>query len=226
MANRKDHDHFAPLSADITDEASLEQLTSPLGPQPNPFNAPTPPEKAAPVERAAMRNGPRETMPPTNDRPQRHRLRDLEEMPPEVEGSRMHISRSEWPDGSSLQWVTKSVYGQEQPSHTAGFYRRGWEPVWGEDFGHRFAGRWTPVGHQGPIEVDGMILCARDARWSEKAKQDDMRKAQGALAVKEAQLRGGQIEGVGMDGGSRHPSALASNKIKKSYERLQVPQDE
>jgi hypothetical protein len=138
----------------------------------------------------------------------------------------MHIDKSEFPDGFDLQFITKSIYGQEQPSHTAGFYRRGWEPVWAQDFDARFDGRWTPPGHTGPIEIDGMILVARDARWSKKAKEDDMHKAQGALAVKEAQLRGGNIEGVGMDDGAKHPSALASNRIKKSYERLQVPRDE
>jgi hypothetical protein len=71
-----------------------------------------------------------------------------------------------------------------------------------------------------------MVLVARDKRWSEKAKEDDRRKAQGALAVKEAQLKGGQLEGVGMDGGSRHPSALAVNRVRKTTERLQVPRDE
>jgi hypothetical protein len=226
MVNSRDHDHFAPLSADITDEASLDEVSL-LGPQPNPFaNNSAPVERAAPAERSAARGGPRETEPSTNNRPQRHRLRDLTEMPPEVEGSRMHIDRSEFPDGFDLQFVTKSIYGQEQPSHLAGFYRRGWEPVHGDDFDGRFAGRWTPVGHQGPIEIDGMQLVARDARWSKKAKEDDMRKAQGALAVKEARLRGGQIEGVGMDGGAQHPSALATNRVRKSIERLQVPRDE
>jgi hypothetical protein len=232
MAKQQEHDHFAPLSADITDPPMAE-IKSPLGPQPNPFAnhsasaSEAPVERpAAPVERSAARSGPRETEPPTNDRPQRHRLRDPSEMPPEVEGNRMFIHRSEYPDGFDLQFVTKSIYGQEQPSHLAGFYRRGWEPVHGDDFGGKFSGRWTPVVHKGPIEIDGMILVARDARWSAKAKEDDRRKAQMALAVKEQQLRGGQIEGVSMDGGSRHPSALASNKIRKSYERLDVPKDE
>jgi hypothetical protein len=232
MANSKDHDHFAPLSADATDNPPLEELQSPLGPQPSPFtstSAPAAPvERIAdtPVERSALRGGPRETVPPTNNRPQRHRLRDLSEMPPEVDGNRMFIHRSEFPDGFDLQFVTKSIYGQEQPSHLAGFYRRGWEPVHGDDFDGRFDGRWTPPGYTGPIEIDGMQLVARDARWSAEAKADDARKAQGALAVKEAQLRGGQIEGVGMDGGAQHPSALATNRIRKSVERLQVPRDE
>jgi hypothetical protein len=239
MANSKEHDHFAPLSADITDDATLQEQ-SPLGPQPNPFTnntaAAAPAEHidsgyvtdrpAGPVERSSVRSSPRETVPPTNDRPSRHRLRPLDEMPPEVEGNRMHIDKSEYPDGFDLQFVTKSIYGQEQSSHLAGFYRRGWEPVRGNDFEGRFDGRWTPPGHTGPIEIDGMILVARDARWSKKAKEDDMRKAQMALAIKEQQLRGGQIEGVGFDGGSQHPSALALNKIRKSYERLQVPKDE
>jgi hypothetical protein len=218
----KQQEQFAPLSADVIDE-SLEQLQSPLGPPPNPFGNNQQVERP-PIERN-MRSSPRETEPPTSNRP-RHRLRPLEEMPAEQEVSRMHIDRSKYSPGFDLQFITKSVYGQEQPSHTAGFYRRGWEPVWASDFDHKFDGRWTPPGHQGPIEIDGMILVARDARWSAKAKEDDKRKAQGALAVKEAQLKGGQLEGVSMDGGSRHPSALASNKIKKSYERLNVPEDE
>jgi hypothetical protein len=225
MANQE-YDHFAPLSVDVTEAA--EQ--SPLGPTPfqatvaPPTESRRPANAASPVERSTRRST-RETAPPTAERP-RHRLRPLEEMPPEVEGNRLHIDKSEYPDGFDLQFVTRSIYGQEQPSHTAEFYRRGWEPVCGGDFDGKFDGRWTPPGHTGPIEIDGMILVARDARWSRKAKEDDMRKAHMALAVKEQQLRGGQIEGVGMDGGAQHPSALASNKIRKSYERLQVPKDE
>jgi hypothetical protein len=217
-----------PLSAASSEDSPLgPQAISPQREHPFQPQEPAPDSRmSGPVERQ-IRSSPRETAPPTMDRMerQRHRLRPIEEMPAESVGSRMHIDRSEWPDGFSLQWVTKSIYGQEQPSHTSSFYRRGWEPVWGTDFEHRFDGRWAPVGHQGPIDVDGMILCARDARWSEKAAEDDRRKAHAALAVKEAQLKGGQLEGVGMDGGSRHPSALAVNRIRKTTERLQVPRD-
>jgi hypothetical protein len=232
MVNKQEHDHFAPLSADITD-APLEEMQSPLGPQPNPFQGhqmppasepQRPANASAPVKRS-IRSSPRETAPPTAERP-RHRLRPLEEMPTEVEGSRMHIDKSDYPDGFDLQFVTKSVYGQEQPSHIVGFYRRGWVPVHGNDFEGKFDGRWTPAGHTGPIEIDGMILVARDARWSAKAKEDDKRKAQGALAVKEAQLKGGHLEGVGMDGGAQHPSALGVNRVRKTVERLRVPNDD
>jgi len=201
-----------PLSAAAADEQS------PLGPQhgePSPFQTPPRP--------AVMRSSPRETDQPSM---RRHRLRDPAEMPEEGTGNRFHIDRKEWPDGFSLQWVTKSVYGQEQPTHTAGFYRRGWEQVWAEDFDGRYDGRWTSPGHKGPIEVDGMILVARDGRWTAKAEEQDRMKAVGALAVKEAQLRGGDLEGVGMDGGARHPSALRTNRIRKTTERLQVPRDE
>jgi hypothetical protein len=126
---KKQHDDFAQLD----DEAAPKSLSadvpeSPLGPQrdQSPFQAqelPIAPQRPAgvssPVERSPIRSSPRETLPPTMER-QRHRLRPLEEMPPESTGSRMHIDKSEYPDGFDLQFITKSVYGQEQPSHTRG----------------------------------------------------------------------------------------------------------
>jgi hypothetical protein len=146
-------------------------------------------------------------------------------MPEEASGGdRLRIPKSEWPDGFSLQWVTKSVFGQEQPTHTAGFYRRGWEQVHAEDFERRYDGRWMAPGHKGPIEVDGMILCARDARWTARAEAEERRKAGNALAIKEMQLRGGNIEGISEES-TKHPSALGVNRIRKSMERLQVPRD-
>jgi hypothetical protein len=218
---------------DVSDEVSAKSLSaavadeqSPLGP--SPFEARELPSSRPafatdPVDRtAAMRSSPRETEPPTM---RRHRLRDPSEMPDEVASNRMGIDRSEWPDGFSLQWITRSVFGQEQPTHVAGFYRRGWEPVHAEDFDGRYEGRWTPPGHKGPIEVEGMMLVARDARWTKKAEAEDKRKAQQALAVKEAQIRGGVVEGISEES-TKHPSALGINRVRKSMERIPVPRHE
>lgn len=156
---------------------------------------------------------------------QRHQWRPVSEMPADTENDRLHIDKSDYPDGFDLQWVTASIFGQPQPNHFSRFERRGYEPVHGDDFEARYDGRFTPVGHKGPIEVDGMVLMARPMEWTLKAKSEDRRRAAEAIAIKEKQLRGGDIEGVGMDGGAQHPSALGVNRIRRSYERLQVPKD-
>jgi hypothetical protein len=49
----------------------------------------------------------------------------------------------------------------------------------------------------------------------------EFQKARAQVSAKEQQLRGGDV-GTTLD--SRHKSALASNKISKTYERIDVPE--
>jgi hypothetical protein len=155
----------------------------------------------------------------------RHQLKPLDEMPDDTEDDRLRIPRSEFPDDFDLQWVTDSIFGQPQPNHRSRFERRGWEPVHGDDFDNKFEGRFCPYGHKGEIGVDGMVLMARPMAWSNRARQEDRQRASEAVMIKEKQLRGGEIDGVKMDGGAQHPSALGVNRIRRSYERLQVPKE-
>lgn len=143
---------------------------------------------------------------------------DLEESP-----DRLRIPRSEIPEGIDLQWVTDSIFGQPMPERRASFEKRGWTPVHQEDFDGCLNGKFMPRGKEGEIKVDGMVLMARPLELSIKAKKRDRRAALEQVAVKEQALTGGDLSKVSLD--SRHETALRSNKINKSYERIAIPEE-
>lgn len=135
---------------------------------------------------------------------------------------RLRIDPSLVPTGMSLQWVTDSVYGQGVPQHRAEFEKRGWTPVHQEDFDRILDGMFMPRGAAGEIMVDGMVLMARPEELTRKAKMADRRKAQEVIRIKEQALRGGDLN-TSLD--SQHPSALQTNRITRSMERIEIPKD-
>lgn len=177
------------------------------------------PPKAAGVEREAphgevarpkMRMRPNwETMAPDDDTDTPDRLR---------------IPRDQIPEGMDLMWVTDSIFGQPQTQRRAEFEKKGWTPVYQEDFDGKFDGRFMPKGKDGEINVEGTVLMARPLELSIRSKQKDRRAALEQVAVKEQALRGGDI-GVSLD--TNHPSAvnLNRNAVKKSIERISIPEE-
>lgn len=135
---------------------------------------------------------------------------------------RLAIDPALVPEGMSLQWVTDSVYGQGVPQHRARFEKRGWTPVHQEDFDGAFDGMFMPRGAEGEIKVDGMVLMARPAEMTRKARLDEKRRANEVVRIKEQALRGGDIN-TSLD--SQHPSALQTNRINRTMERVQVPNE-
>jgi len=135
---------------------------------------------------------------------------------------RLGIAPELVPDGMSLQWVTDSVYGQAVPQHRARFEKRGWTPVHQQDFDGAFDGLFMPRGKDGEIMVDGMVLMARPSEMTRKAVIDERRRAQDVIRIKENALRGGDIN-TSLD--SQHPSALKTNRINRTMERVEIPTD-
>ena len=135
---------------------------------------------------------------------------------------RLAIPKEDIPEGMDLQWVTSEVFGQPQAQRRAHFEKNGWTPVHGEDFAGRFDGRYAPAGAQGEISVEGLVLMARPIEISERAHRRDRATAKEQVQLKEAQLTGG---GIPVSLGPDHPSALRTNKIVKSYERISIPED-
>lgn len=135
---------------------------------------------------------------------------------------RLRIDKGLIPEGMDLQWVTDSVFGQAMPQHRQRFERTGWTPVHQEDFDGRFDGMFMPRGAKGEINVEGLVLMARPQELSIKAKRRDARDATEAVLIKERQLRGGDLP-ISLD--ASHPSAIKSNRIGKSMERITVPED-
>jgi hypothetical protein len=137
---------------------------------------------------------------------------------------RLYISPDKIPEGMSAQWVTHSVFGQAVPTHRAEFERKGWTPVHQDDFDGQFNGKWMPKDAPGEIEVDGLVLMIRPKELTDRAQRANDFKARQEVAIKERALRGGDMPGVTLD--PTHPSALGVNRIGKTRERIEVPQDD
>ena len=135
---------------------------------------------------------------------------------------RLRIDPALIPEGFALQWVTDSVYGQSMSQHRSKFERKGWTPVHQEDFDGAFDGLFMPKGASGEIMNEGLVLMARPKEFNDKAKRMDHRRAIEQVHIKEQALRGGDIP-ISLD--ARHATALQTNKIGKSYERLPIPEE-
>lgn len=133
---------------------------------------------------------------------------------------RLHIDESMIPEGMSLLWVTSSVFGQEVAQHRSIFERGGWTPVHQSDFDGQFDGKFMPRGREGEITHEGLTLMARPKKMTEKAEFAEKKKAYEQVAIKEQALTGGDLP-VSLD--SRHESAVRTNRINKSYERIEIP---
>lgn len=139
------------------------------------------------------------------------------------DSDRLKIPKHKFPDGMDLQWVTDSIYGAPTPQRRARFEKRLWEPVQTGDFDGRFD-YFMPKGFKGQIEVDGLILCARPLELSIRSRQKERNKAVEQVLIKERQIMGGDIPQVGLD--TRHESAIRTNRVNKSWERISVPSDD
>jgi hypothetical protein len=136
---------------------------------------------------------------------------------------KLHIPRADIPEGMDLRWVTSTVRGQPFARWRAAQEAKGWTPVHSEDFGGKFDGRFMAKGATGEITMDDAVLMARPLELSIKAKRRDKQRAVEQVRIKEAALKNG-VDTLAM--GANHPTAIASNKINRTYERLTIPQDE
>lgn len=125
------------------------------------------------------------------------------------------------PDGITLQWVTHSVYGKEEPQRRAKFEQAGWLPVHPEDFDGRFDGMFAAKGAQGEIQRDGLVLMAKPSELVKKSRLREQRAARQQVQIKEQALYGGDINAMGAD----HPSARKFNHVNRSVERVVIPED-
>lgn len=123
-------------------------------------------------------------------------------------------------DGIALQWVTRSVRGQEAPQELAKMTRGGWTPVHQSDFDGVLDGLFLAKGVDEVIGVEDAMLVARPMAIHKKAKAKEKRAAQEPIAITEAQLG----QGIPVSGGD-HPTATRQNRINRSIERIDIPND-
>jgi hypothetical protein len=137
---------------------------------------------------------------------------------PHEDEDRLKVPPEAIPDGWDYQWVVDSVLGQPMPQRRARFERRGWRPVPSE----RHDGMFMPIGYKGEINVDGVVLMERPMEYTRQARKKEAMKAAEQVYVREAQMRGGDMPGVAFD--TQHKSV--QNRVSKSYERVNVPDDD
>lgn len=123
-------------------------------------------------------------------------------------------------DGVALQWVTRTVRGQEAPQEVAKFTKGGWTPVYQSDFGGLFDGMFMPKGVDDVVGVEDCMLVARPMAIHMQSKVREAAKAREPVQIKEAELG----TGINVPGGN-HPSAVRKNHINRSRERIEVPKE-
>lgn len=101
--------------------------------------------------------------------------------------NKYHIPPQEIPLGTSYQWNTHAIYGQEQRHYSVFMANQGWEPVPASRHPHLAPKDANP---NDPIIIDGQILVERPAEWTNEALQEEYDKARGEVAMKEEQLFG------------------------------------
>jgi hypothetical protein len=135
---------------------------------------------------------------------------------------RLKIDPSLIPEGMSAMWVTDTVLGQGVPQHRSKFEQGGWTPIHQSDFDGQFNGMFMPRDAEGEINVEGLVLMMRPKELTARAEKADRRRAQEQVAIKEQALTGGDMPGVSLD--ARHQSATNTNRIRRSVERIEVPE--
>lgn len=121
-------------------------------------------------------------------------------------------------DGVALQWVTRSVRGQETPQELSKMTKGGWTPVHQSDFDGILDGLFLPKGQDDAIGVDDCLLVARPVSLHQKSKRAMDRDAALQLQISEEQIGRG-IPGVT---GSDHKTVR--NQVKKTLERVEIPE--
>ena len=134
----------------------------------------------------------------------------------EEDDNMLHIPPEIIPDGMRYNWKTFSVLGMQQSRRYGRYEATGWSPVPAS----RHPGLFTPKGYEGQIEYDGLVLMEKPEELCRQTEAREFLKARQQVQAKEQQLRGGDV-GTTLDG--RHRTALQTNKINKSYERIDIP---
>ena len=113
-----------------------------------------------------------------------------------------------------LQWCCFEAAGKPTPEYITARQKNGFVDCRGSDFDHKLA---YLAGPDCRIVVGGLILMCRPREYEEQARAYEKRKA--ALNIEQMkQSHSEQGVAVSMPDGGLHPSALAKNRHKQSYE--------
>jgi hypothetical protein len=131
----------------------------------------------------------------------------------------LHIDPSQVPEGFSMRWVMDTCFGKSFPEHRSQAERNGWTPVDPTgDFDGKFAYLATVTGGK-EIRRDGLCLMARPKELSDRSRLAERMAAAVPMGEIHKKLHGG----VDVEGGD-HISARKFNHVKRSIERLEIPE--
>lgn len=106
---------------------------------------------------------------------------------------KFHIPAEIIPDGWSYQFIACSVYGKRES--TIGFMNNGWAPV----MANRHDGMFMPIGHDGPIIVDELMLVERPIELTLEAREEEIGAARNLIRTQNEQFT------PRLPGARRHP---------------------
>lgn len=133
--------------------------------------------------------------------------------------NKYHIPQEMIPDGIDLQWNVDTVLGQPQTQERMAMEQQAWEPVTGDMWDGRFDGMFMRRGHQGEINVGGLVLMWRPMELTHEARAEELHHARQARYVEEAKIKQGTPDGVNLDmlnpnhGSARAKTFLRSERI-------------
>jgi hypothetical protein len=134
---------------------------------------------------------------------------------------KFHIPRHLIPAGIDLQWNVDSILGKEDPHARQSMAVQGWEPVTGDMWDKRFDGMFMPKGHNGEINIGGLVLEWRPMELTLEARAEELQAARHARNVEERKITAGAPDGVDpsfMD--TEHPKAKAGTFLRKEIGRV------
>jgi hypothetical protein len=136
---------------------------------------------------------------------------------------RLRIPPEDIPEGYTFQWARTSIMGQPDDRNLRAKRAAGWTPVHRGDVGGRYDQRFEVRPGDEAITMDGtLVLMYMPTELYKKIQMRELKEARERVALKERQFRGGDLP-VSLD--ATHPSAVQTNRITKSYERLDIPKE-
>ena len=132
----------------------------------------------------------------------------FEREPDAEEKDSLYVPKGIIPDGMDVNWKRFSVYGKEDKQHSAELKRKGWRPVPADMDGFKeYFQAFVDEAH-GIIENAGCVLMIRPKKYSDQAKNEQVKRAKDSVNQK--------MEEMGMTTNKAMPRNV--HAMERSYE--------
>lgn len=126
----------------------------------------------------------------------------------------LYVDPSEIPDGFTVEWKRKSIYGKDDVQHQIGLEKDAWEYASPKDFPSLVGKRYTG----NTVEHKDLVLMIRAKEITGEAIAEDRERAVGQVRTKMQEIgmaKAGEAQRVDSAGRSL-------TKINRSYEKISV----